>query len=127
MTMGSVTAIEPPLPINSERRRSTALPVARSNSTQADVSARITPLPGSSVGGRLANGVRASHGQGLLSGHWLARQMSQGQVDGLCLGSKTVAVHDRFGISKLRPEQDPLERVEVGRPVTQRVDKPRSV
>jgi hypothetical protein len=42
MITGSVTAIGPSCSISSDRRRSVGLPVARSYSTQAEVSARIT-------------------------------------------------------------------------------------
>src|SRR6266487_5472127 len=46
MITGSVTAIGPSAAMSSERRRSVVLPVARSYSSQAEVSARITRRPG---------------------------------------------------------------------------------
>lgn len=54
MTTGSVSAIGPLALMSSVERRSTTLPVARSNSTHPDVSATI--IPWRVVEGNLAHG-----------------------------------------------------------------------
>src|SRR6516225_11702774 len=45
--------------------------------------------------------VRSPHRQGLFSGHGLPRQMPQGELDRLGLGSQAVAVHDRLEVGVL--------------------------
>src|SRR5579859_7784918 len=93
MITGSVTAIGPSVAINSVRRRSTALPVARSYSTQADVSARIMPPPRAGIRGYFIDRAGAAHGQGFLPAHGLSGQVPEGELDGFGLGPQVEAVH----------------------------------
>ncbi len=96
MMMRSVTARSPPLPISSVSRSSTALPVARSYSTQADVSASITRRPGA------PRPRESPEWRGLLASlvlrrvSWAGLPESKREVDGLRFGAKAVTVHVRL-------------------------------
>src|SRR5450755_2575421 len=50
--------------------------------------------PGTRIRGRLVDGVRTPHRQGLLACHRLPGQMPQGEFDRLGLGPQAVSVHD---------------------------------
>src|SRR5580658_227712 len=93
MITGSVTAIGPSVAISSVSRRSTALPVARSYSTQADVSARIMPPRRACICGYFIDRVGAAHGQGFLAAHRLSGQVPEGELDGFGFGPQVEAVH----------------------------------
>ena len=83
------------------RRRSIELPVARSYSTHADVSTRITRRRRRDVGWDLADRVRAAHRQRLVTGHRLTGEMSKCEVDRLGLGVHAEAIHDRLDVGVL--------------------------